>query len=147
MIRGFVGQFFFLNNSYITSVIFEDIRYSSSEAAYQAQKCVDIKDKYAIAKMSPSEAREYVDTVQILDNWDSLKDSIMFDVCYAKFVQNPMLMEKLILTGDRELINYNMYGDTYWGVSENKGQNKLGVILKEIREYGYHPTEETAYFC
>ena len=60
------------------------------------------------------------------------KLGITEDVIRQKF-NNPELKEKLIATGDAELIEGNPWGDTFWGVCEGKGENHLGKILMKIR--------------
>ena len=57
----------------------------------------------------------------------------MFDVVALKFKQNLFLAEKLLKTGDEELIEGNDWNDCYWGVCQGKGENKLGQILQRIR--------------
>ena len=43
-------------------------------------------------------------------------------------------MDKLLDTGDTELIEGNNWHDTFWGVCKGKGQNNLGKILMEVRK-------------
>ena len=38
-------------------------------------------------------------------------------------------------TGNAYLIEGNTWGDIYWGMSNNFGENKLGIILMKIRTY------------
>lgn len=40
-----------------------------------------------------------------------------------------------MLTGDAELIEGNNWGDTFWGVCNGRGENMLGKLLMEIRDY------------
>ena len=47
---------------------------------------------------------------------------------------NPDLREKLVATGDAELIEGNHWNDTCWGVCKGIGQNNLGKILMEVRD-------------
>ena len=56
---------------------------------------------------------------------------------YAKFTFNPHLKEKLLATGDRELVEGNWHGDKYWGVClrTGEGNNHLGRMLMELRDY------------
>lgn len=57
----------------------------------------------------------------------------MYEVCRAKFLQNPDLADKLVATGDAELIEGNTWGDTVWGVCNGSGENRLGEILMRVR--------------
>jgi ribosomal protein S27AE len=76
--------------------------------------------------------------VNIRPDWEQVKLRIMATIVFQKFNQNKDLAEKLILTGDAELIEGNYWGDTYWGICTNKtydnvGENYLGKILMFTR--------------
>ena len=60
----------------------------------------------------------------------------MKNICLAKFLQNPDLKEKLLSTGDAELVEGNTWNDTFWGVNSRtgKGDNNLGKILMNVRQ-------------
>ena len=66
-------------------------------------------------------------------DWKEIKDSVMELALRIKF-QNKVLCEKLLNTGNSELVEGNWWGDTYWGVCEGKGENRLGKILMKIRD-------------
>ena len=59
----------------------------------------------------------------------------MEEVVRAKFSQNPELLQRLIDTGDMELVEGNRWHDAYWGVdlATGEGENHLGLILMKIR--------------
>ena len=57
----------------------------------------------------------------------------MYEVCYAKFIQNPRLAKWLIETGDEILVEGNTWNDKFWGVCNGEGANNLGKILMAIR--------------
>ena len=63
---------------------------------------------------------------------------VMYEICKAKFRQNPDLAERLISTSDFELIEGNNWGDHIWGVCDGYGENRLGKILMRIREELIH---------
>jgi len=67
-------------------------------------------------------------------DWDEVKDQVMYEVCMSKFTKHPDLKEKLLSTGDAYLEETNHWGDTYWGVCEGVGTNKLGQTLMKIRK-------------
>lgn len=68
-------------------------------------------------------------------DWELVKYDVMYEVCMAKFTQNPDLLSKLLATGDAELIEGNTWGDRVWGVDIHRGigENHLGKILMRIR--------------
>lgn len=132
----FRGDYYFLSNMYPCNVVYDGILYSSSEAAFQAQKCFRESDKYGFANMSASVSKMRGRLVMCVPNWDKIKDRIMYEVCLAKFTRNANLKAQLIQTGKRQITETNTWGDTYWGVSSytGKGKNKLGKILMRIRD-------------
>jgi ribA/ribD-fused uncharacterized protein len=68
----------------------------------------------------------------------------MIKVCYAKFIANPVLQEKLLSTGNKILVEASPYDDI-WGIGmkeddpdvENpkkwQGLNLLGQALMSVR--------------
>ncbi len=51
-------EYFFLSNFYGTPVTYEGLTYQNNEAAFQAQKCLDTKDREAFTNMNPTEAKK-----------------------------------------------------------------------------------------
>ena len=142
MIDSFTRDYFFLSNFYNVYLEYEGITYCSTEAAFQATKSLDIGERMRIARMSPSDAKRAGRKVQLRPDWEEIKDKVMYDVCYKKFTNNDALhlKEKLLKTGNEELVEGNMWHDNYWGnctcekCKNIEGQNKLGKILMEIRK-------------
>jgi hypothetical protein len=46
-----------------------------------------------------------------------------------------VLMVKLLATGEEELVAGNWWKDKFWGVCDGEGQNHLGLLLMELRQY------------
>ena len=46
----------------------------------------------------------------------------------------PELKQKLLETGNTELVEGNTWGDTFWGVYNVEGENILGRLLMKVRE-------------
>lgn len=115
-------------------ITYQGITYPSTEHAYQATKTISQVDRVAMANLPTArEARRFGQQIQMRYGWESLKLSTMEDVLNIKF-QDPELRQKLIDTGDLELIEGNTWGDTFWGVYNGKGENHLGKILMKIRK-------------
>nr|DAK26538.1 MAG TPA: NADAR protein [Caudoviricetes sp.] len=131
MIDCFKGKYFFLSNFYPARVSYQGILYQNTEAAFHAQK--DPSRAREFCNLNPSEAKRLGRRVKLRSDWELIKDNIMFDVVALKFKQNLFLAEKLLKTGDEELIEGNDWNDCYWGVCQGKGENKLGQILQRIR--------------
>lgn len=146
MINNFTGKYSFLSNFFVVYVYYEGITYANSEAAFQAAKLLDLEKRKAFAKMNPREAKRQGRRVDLREDWELVKDDIMYEVCKSKF-QNPYMREKLLATGNEELVEGNNWNDTYWGVCRGVGENKLGKILMRIREEEKENEEETSIFA
>jgi len=127
----FDGNYGFLSNFYETPVTYGGVMYRNSEAAYQAQK--DPTRQMEFVDLPANKAKRLGRKVDPVADWDDIKYNHMLQIVRRKFHQNPRLAEKLIQTGEAEIIEGNRWNDTYWGVCEGKGQNKLGNILMQIR--------------
>lgn len=133
-IDSFVGNYRFLSNFYQCSVEYDGITYDNSEAAFQAQKCKDPDDRERFVGLNPSQAKRLGRKIQLRDDWELVKDSIMYEVVLAKFKQHYDLRTKLLNTGFATLVEGNDWGDRYWGKVNNVGENRLGEILMRVRE-------------
>lgn len=127
----FEGEFGYLSNFHNTPVTYNDVTYLNSEAAFQAQK--DPTRMQEFANLPPNKAKRLGRRVRLLPTWDAIKDEHMLGIVRSKFNQHPLLAQRLIDTGARELIEGNWWNDTYWGVCKGKGLNKLGHILMRVR--------------
>lgn len=133
-INSFEGEYGFLSNFYECSVEYNGMTFGSSEAAFQAQKCVDDEDKIKFKYLRPKGAKRFGKTVKLRPDWDEVKVEVMRGVLKAKFTQNPELKSMLLATGDNELVEGNRWGDRFWGVCKGTGQNNLGKLLMELRD-------------
>lgn len=140
-IKGFFGDYMFLSNFYVSkfylSFPYGEIKFESSEAAYQGMKSGKVEDLQRFSKYSPRLAQKEGQNVELQENWDTSKAHTMFLVCLEKFHQNEELKEKLLCTEEKYLEETNHWNDTYWGVDyrSGKGKNTLGQILMMIRSF------------
>lgn len=130
----FRDKYFFLSNFYSAPVTYRGRTYLNNEAAFQAQKTLNEKEKEKFTTLNPSQAKYLGRRVKLRPDWEEVKDEIMFEICYAKFSQNVNLGERLIRTGTDYLCEENDWGDRYWGTVNGVGKNKLGTILMMIRD-------------
>ena len=138
MIRGFFGEYRFLSNFYEYPLLINGITFRSAENAFQSFKLLDhSKREELFAQCTPKRAKHLGRTVELRPDWEQIKLEVMYKVVLAKFKNTLYLRKKLILTGNQELVEYNHWGDVYWGVCENKGENHLGKILMRVREELY----------
>lgn len=139
MISDFSRENFFLSNFYNAYLDYEGVVFCSTEAAFQAAKTLDVEERKKIARMNPSESKKAGRKVTLRSDWDSVKDKVMYDVCLAKFTMNEPLKERLLATGDEELVEGNERHDNYWGnctcdnCKDIPGRNQLGKTLMKVR--------------
>lgn len=135
IIDSFDNEYSFLSNFYECPVEYDGIVYQSSEAAFQAQKTLNIEERIVLfANATPSQSKKLGRKTKLRDDWDNIKVNLMKEIVLAKFTQNSDLKEKLLNTGTAELIEGNWWKDTFWGVCNGKGLNNLGRILMEVRD-------------
>jgi ribA/ribD-fused uncharacterized protein len=128
-IKLFSGYYSFLSNFYSSSIIINHNKYSSVEHAYQAFKTLDNEAHEFIRESdTPGEAKKRGRKIELRSDWEDIKISVMTHCIMQKFAQFP-LRDKLIETYPHELIEGNNWGDTYWGMCDDFGQNQLGKIL------------------
>lgn len=132
MISSFRGKYAFLSNFYSASVYYNGRWYRNNEAAFQAQKCPERAGEFVM--LTAPEAKRFGRRVPLRPDWDEVKDQIMYDIVLNKFTYHSELLTMLRTTGDEELVEGNTWHDTYWGVCDGVGQNRLGKILMEVRE-------------
>ena len=132
----FSGDNFFLSNFYLSDISIDNHIFNSVEQYFQWKKCVNNMDGDKIIKTkTPSEAKKIGRKIKIREDWEYIKEDIMYNGVKAKFTQNKKLAELLLATEDKELAEGNDWGDLFWGVDyfTREGQNKLGKILCKVR--------------
>lgn len=127
------GKYAFLSNYYTCDILYKGILYNSAETAFQLQK-YPLEQRKKYCRLYPWEVKPLGRKAPInIEEWDAKKDEIMFEIVKCKFEQYPDLADKLIKITE-PIVEHNDWNDTYWGVCNGNGQNKLGQILAEIRE-------------
>lgn len=130
-IDSFSGEYKFLSNFYEHPVALSGITYRCAEGAFQAQKDPSRAEEFK--DLSGKEAKHLGRQVHLNEHWNQVRLLVMDDVLHAKF-EDPELRQKLLDTGDAELIEGNTWGDRYWGVCAGTGENNLGKLLMELRK-------------
>lgn len=133
MIDEFRDKYFFLSNFYNAQVMYEGLLYSNNESAFQSAKVKNIENRKQFCELDPSTAKKKGRNVTLRNDWEKIKDQVMEDIVRDKFTRNLELRDKLVATGDYELIEGNTWNDTYWGVCKGRGKNILGKTLMKIR--------------
>ena len=132
-IKEFRNENYFLSNMYIAPVVFEGQTFSCVESAFQAAKCIQPEDREPFTTLDGYKAKKAGRRVNLRPDWEAVKLDIMYQCVTDKFTRNADLKEKLLATGDAELIEGNTWNDTFWGVCNGKGENHLGKILMHVR--------------
>ena len=137
----FRGKHFFLSNFYPCQVEVFGRLFNSSEAAFMSQKSLDRDYRKSIAECKDAkEAKKLGSEVNLREDWEEIKESIMKESLLAKFSQNEELRQKLLSTQGLYLEEGNYWHDNFWGncycprCFKNNGKNTLGVLLMEVRQ-------------
>jgi ribA/ribD-fused uncharacterized protein len=133
LIPSFRNEYFFLSNFYNAPVYYNGVRYRNNEAAFQAQKTMDLEERVEMSILNPSDAKRIGRHLKLRPDWEKVKEEEMYFICLSKFMFNHDLRQKLIDTWPAELIEGNDWGDRVWGMCRGEGDNKLGHILMDIR--------------
>jgi hypothetical protein len=135
VIDGFYGPYRWLSNFWAAPIIYNRTVYATVEHAYQAAKCTDLQEASIIENArTPTEAKKMGKNCAIRADWNLIKFGVMYDLVKLKFESHDYLREKLLATGDAELIEGNTWGDVFWGVCDGVGDNNLGKILMQVRD-------------
>lgn len=129
-----------LSNLYRRAIVFEGQEYQTSEHAYQAGKArkEEVK-KWLMAAPSPALLAMAAHGLYVWDvhpDWSKTKFDRMKRVLLCKFTQHQDLQDLLLSTGDKRLVEVATVDNAVnrlWGEVNGKGENKLGVLLMEVR--------------
>ena len=139
------------SNWYPCKFTMDYVEFSSSEQAFMCEKALFFEDEEADAKIlatnSPSEQKAIGRTIKNFDaeKWSEVSKSIMYEVCKAKFTQNPHLLKALLATEGKTLVEASPFDKIYgigldknnplaWEKETWEGENLLGYILTELRD-------------
>jgi ribA/ribD-fused uncharacterized protein len=136
--KGFRGEYGFLSNFAFleTPLVHKGISYPTVEHFYQAAKTTDMELRREIAKHSSKGLKSFIRKIDLRPDWEEIKTDVMLRALRYKFSDsNPILRQRLLDTQGITLIEYNYWGDTFWGVclKTNEGLNTLGTLLTLVR--------------
>lgn len=131
----FDGEHAFLSNFHPSPVRGPmGLLFPTVEHAFQASKTLSAPDVEAIRDArTPGRAKRMGRLVSLRPDWEEMRVGVMEELVWRKFVDTG-LRARLLATGDLELIEGNVWGDTFWGVCGGVGENQLGRILMRVRE-------------
>lgn len=130
-------MFFKYSNWYLSNMFPCEVRtnryvFKCVESAFQACKCPERVEEFI--NLNGYEAKKLGKQVQLRPDWEQVKDKYMYNLVKRKFDQNAHLRHRLMFETSGLITEDNTWNDTYWGVCRGKGQNKLGIILTNIRD-------------
>lgn len=138
-IMEFRGKYLFLSNFYEGKTFeYRGYKFTNSEAPYHAEKCWSRVKEFEMER--PAQSKRLGRQLLLREDWEEVKDNVMFDICYQKFIQDETLKTKLLSTNGRELVEGNCHADRVWGMTYSRkygmwiGENRLGIVLMKIRD-------------
>ncbi|MCB1712420.1 MAG: NADAR family protein [Candidatus Riesia sp.] len=141
MINHFRGQYNWLSNFYPAKVRYGKLVFPTVEHFYVAMKTHNRLIRIQISKMPAEDAgkvKKMGREIEIRDDWEDIKLSVMMYGLREKFYQNTSLGDKLLATGSENIVEGNYWNDTFWGVdlkqNPNIGENHLGRLLMDVRK-------------
>lgn len=124
-----------LSNMQETKIIWMNMEFNSTEAAYQASKAMSLKVAKEFIPMTGKQAKAHSHTIQHRPDWQQIKLSVMAQLVHQKFLTNQLLQTKLVETWPKHLEEANYWNDSFWGTVNGKGFNHLGKLLMATRAY------------
>jgi len=125
----------------------DDVRWTSVEHSYQAQKFEDAEFRKRIRLApTPRDAKNLgrSQEARLRADWNEVKEDVMRRALRAKFGTHVDARDLLLSTGDEPLLEASPE-DFYWGTGrDGTGLNRLGVLLMELRQELRSVTEEEA---
>lgn len=136
----YMDDFYPLHNFSAFRLRWRGIDFDTSEHAYHWEKFFEVPGAHHI-RLGIINARSAHEAFKIgqdhkalrRSNWDDVKVNVMLDILRAKLKQHDYVREKLLATGERELIE-DSWRDDYWGWGPNRdGKNMLGKLWMRVR--------------
>jgi N-glycosidase YbiA len=115
----------------------DGVWWPTSEHYFQAQKFAGTPyvDRVRLAPTPMKAAEMGRDRrLPLRPDWEQVKDDVMRQAVRRKFETHADIREILLSTGNDRIVE-NAARDYYWGCgADGSGQNKLGLILMEVRD-------------
>lgn len=145
-VRGFYAEYRPLSNYHLESFVWSERVWPASENAYQAAKRTNREEWGMFLTATPAKSKALGKTGTLRPDWEQVKENIMLSILWAKFTGCPIARGVLKDTGSAYLEETNWWNDRVWGVCRGEGQNRLGLLLMQVRDVlidGKDPTWRT----
>lgn len=141
MINSFSGEYAFLSNFSRDPVA----GFPTAEHYFQAHKTSNLAEqsRFKNPDMTPGQAKRAGRKIDMtkaeVESWEHRREFVMGRTISLKFSIGSPLADKLMATGDEELIEGNTWHDNIWGdcvcegCANTEGQNLLGQALMAHR--------------
>lgn len=120
-----------------TLLLWDGMKFSSSEALYQCLKFKDVAVRNNISRLPAFQCKQAALKLTVRPDWETVKLPAMRLALYVKFNQCRDLKELLLSTGDAPIVEIS-YKDEFWGAApvgnRFEGCNVLGRLLMERRQ-------------
>lgn len=137
MVESFDGKYRWLSNFSRVKIVLNGVEYPTVEHAYMSAKSEDMawKSRCSDIQLTPAQIKRESKEIEIREDWDNIKYSIMKECVEQKFNQEPY-KSLLKNTGDIHIQEGNKWNDEYWGVNleTGEGKNKLGKLIMRKRD-------------
>lgn len=111
-----------------------DKTWRTVEHYFQAMKFEGTENEEFIRNLQkPGQAKKWGRQLPLRSDWEDIKIEVMKKALHAKFTQNQPMLEVLLSTGDRKIVEESKF-DSYWGCGPHRdGVNMLGKLIMELR--------------
>jgi ribA/ribD-fused uncharacterized protein len=129
-ITSFSRQYFFLSNFYRRQFRYNGMTFPTSEHAFQWSKAATVDGALQILDAkTPGDAKKLGKLIIKRPDWET-----KFSIWNQDQITQNQLAQKLVETGNAELVEGNNWGDTFWGQCPlGNGENMLGKLLMKVR--------------
>ena len=121
-------------------MLYGDIIFRTPEHFFQAMKTEDLSLRKKIAAFpTPGAVKRFARTIQLRPDWEDIKFTVMKYALRRKFALRTTWRERLLDSGNSEIVEWNTWHDNIWGdctcprCEHIVGQNNLGRILMKLR--------------
>ena len=115
------------------------VYFKSSNATYRSMVLEAQPDPKAVAFLGSSSGMKYWTAklhrtggslIDLAPDWHQLAFKVMLKTVRLKYQHNPCLVDHLLATGDKQLIEQDY--ENYWDAGEDK-KNRFGRLLMKVR--------------
>lgn len=107
VMNDFWDKYLFLSNFYSCMICYDGRIFKSVEAAFQASKTLNPKERSEFQDFNPHNAKKKGRRVILRPDWENVKDNIMKELLNIKFQKYGELLGRLLQTGNALLIESN----------------------------------------